>query len=819
MEPKKPVYRKLLNTLWNAVAGWVFVITLLLLLVGGFGATRFMTLKKAMRALGEPSMELKLLFNFRSGLMALENASRYSGSDEPTVFIAQLKKEQNWVKTQLSDLRAMLDDSTSLLLVDSLAYLLDERGKQLNSLAILKYEQKEAGMPETLLESVEAALRGKIDSAIVIRLDQYIQKRTVPLPDLAEEDVEAGRKGLLRQLKELFVGKKKSTTETPTTREELVLTDSLLTIDPLQADNSSEIKELLESARAYNARIALRVQRKELAIRASGQLVQQQLNQLTANLEAAFVAQQEAEAARLRASAGEAANMLALTSLCGLLFGLMFLILIKRLLRISANRQKLLEAEQKKVDALLQSRQALVASISHELRTPLQAIIGFAAHLAQSPEQHTQRDIGFIKQSADQLQFLIDQILQYNQFNAGKGKVSPDWYNVDELLTLIDEMYAQKFADKKLEWSLQLGDELQHKSIFIDVFRLRQLLFNLLDNAYKFTHTGSVKGRFYFENDTFIIQIQDTGVGMTAEQQAVVFEPYTQLSQARVNEGRGIGLGLYMVKQLVELLGGKLALTSAPAIGSTFEIRLPALIQAAMVTEAGNDTESDTIYPWRIAIIEDDVLNQELLRDYWSNKFTNWESFNSVEAFWEAADQGAFDIILTDYLLPGKSGVELIKEFANWEIKPCIFLMSASIPEEAVSMLLENKIEALIEKPFDPARLQLFFDLQLAIQRPASYLNSEILADFIIAEEERGPYLEKYKATVLKQLEALLEIQDTAEIHASLHQLGSRLAMFNLPGVSSLRQLEKNAAENNWSRMDSIKMTAFVHAYLKIFTA
>lgn len=133
MEPKKPVYRKLLNTLWNAVAGWVFVITLLLLLVGGFGANRFITLKKAMRALGEPSMELKLLFNFRSGLMVLENASRYSGSDEPAVFIAQLKKEQAWVKAQLDVLRDLLEDSTSLVLVDSLSFLLDERGKQLNS--------------------------------------------------------------------------------------------------------------------------------------------------------------------------------------------------------------------------------------------------------------------------------------------------------------------------------------------------------------------------------------------------------------------------------------------------------------------------------------------------------------------------------------------------------------------------------------------------------------------------------------------------------------------------------------------------------------
>lgn len=805
--------------MWNAVAGWVFVITLLLLLVGGFGANRFITLKKAMRALGEPSMELKLLFNFRSGLMALENASRYSGSDEPAVFIAQLKKEQSWVKAQLEVLRDMLTDSTSLTLVDSLSYLLDERGKQLNSLVVLKYEQKEAGMPESLLESVEEALSGKIDSAIVIRLDQYIQKRTVPIPELEEEVNDAGRKGLLQQLKEIFVGKRKTPAESPQLKEELVLTDSLLKIDPLQVDNRNEIRQLLESARAYNAKIALRIQRKELAIRASGQMVQQQLNQLTSNLESAFVAQQEEQAAALRASAGEAANMLALSSLCGLLIGLIFLVLIKRLLRISANRQKLFENEQKKVDELLQSRQTLVATISHELRTPLQAIIGFSANLSNAHTTNASREIGYIKQSADQLQYLIDQILQFNQFSAGKGKVSPEWNAVEDLLTLIDQFYAQKFADKNIQWSLKIGEELQQKSIFIDAFRLRQLLFNLLDNAYKFTHQGEVSCLFNFKDDLLHIQISDTGIGMTAEQQAMVFEPYTQLSQARVNDGRGIGLGLYMVKQLVELLGGRLDLHTIPDQGSTFDLRLPALIQQATSAQVYVPPIHDARYPWHIAIIEDDLLNQELLAAFWSAKFKSWESFSSVEAFLASADSPTFDLVLTDYLLPGKTGIALIQTLHDINKKQRLYLMSASIPEEAINLLHEDILAALIEKPFEPAQLQLFFELEEAIRTPEKFINTDALADFIADENDRGPYLAKYKATVIEQLKAIRTTQHTPTLHSHLHQLGSRLAMFHLPGIDALRQLEKSAAENNWTRLQSIKLTALTNAYLNVFTA
>ncbi|GEM_PF-4550647 len=790
-------FRDLLSTLWNAVAGWLFFTLLLILVIGGIGINRFITLQRAIVSLEVESSELQILRALREDILALETASRFSGQEKNKPFSAQLKESEKRLTTHLESLKMQVSDTAALMLIDSMGYLIAARTKQLSTLLRLKEAQADATMPESLLNEVEDVLAGRYDSTILIRLDRYIQRRQVPV---ATDDVlpdEQGKRNLLQQFKDFFGGKKRNTT-TAGSQEEVILTDSVLQIEPLQADRRAEVRALLEEARRYNSQLLSGVQKREISLRESGQLLQMQLNRLTEVLERQFLNEQQKRATQALKLARSAANMLALISACGLALGLILMLYLRKLLRLSAEQQKMLDAEQKKVADLVKARQELLSRISHELRTPLQAIAGFSEQLAAAPAGKQKRWLAFIKQSSRQLSFLIGQLLQFNQLSLGKAQLLPEVFSLSGLIDEVDEIYKARCTEKQLHWEL-LSNLTDTFSVRTDPYRLRQILFNLLDNAVKFTRTGGVCLEVDKSEDQLIFRIIDTGVGMDSAD-LTGFEAYKQHNPATDQAKGGIGLGLHLVSQLITLLDGKLTIESQPGEGSTFLVELPVLFMSE--TEETEQQLPETQFPLRLLIVDDDPLNIELMQQFLEPRVALLEACLSAEKALEIAGNQNFDLVITDRRLPGMEGPALAVALLAKDEKLSVYLMTAAVSEEDFRNYLRAGIIWVLEKPFESEQLHRILREESLRRFPNLFIRTERMAGFLEDDiAAKGAFLQRFKQdtlNLLSQLEQALSSADRRGLQEGVHQLATRLQLFDLPFSPSLREMEALPVNEPW---------------------
>jgi signal transduction histidine kinase len=227
-----------------------------------------------------------------------------------------------------------------------------------------------------------------------------------------------------------------------------------------------------------------------------------------------------------------------------------------------------------------ENKSQFVSSMSHELRTPLNAIIGltemmvtnavrFGTEKAMEPLQRVNR-------AGTHLLGLINQVLDLSKIEAGKLELNPQ---IVQLAPLIEEVVgtARQLADQnKNRLTAEVADDLG--SLTIDPMRLRQVLFNLLSNACKFTKEGEVRlkaRRVADGRDWIELAVVDSGIGMTAEQQTKIFEEFTQAESSTAQRFGGTGLGLAITRKLARMMGGDVTVASAPGKGSVFTVRLP----------------------------------------------------------------------------------------------------------------------------------------------------------------------------------------------------------------------------------------------------
>lgn len=275
--------------------------------------------------------------------------------------------------------------------------------------------------------------------------------------------------------------------------------------------------------------------------------------------------------------------------------------------------------------------------------------------------------------------------------------------------------------------------------------------------------------------------------------------------QKRVNEDAlsgGIGLGLHLVNDLVNELNGRLDYESELGVGTSFYIYLP-----VEFTEAEPEFNIEQInnqpLPLRLLIVDDDVLNLELLELSLASKVSLLKSHPTAEEALENFNPGEFDIVLTDYRLPGMSGAEMVKIMNRMDSACTFYLMTAAVAEKDAHELLQGAFTYLFEKPFDPAEFYDCLQEELLARQTANLLDySEILPYLEGEKENLAAYLLKYKLTLQVQLDALesaLAIADLEQLHGIFHQLGSRFGLLKLNIVPLIRTLEHQAENKQWS--------------------
>ena len=351
-----------------------------------------------------------------------------------------------------------------------------------------------------------------------------------------------------------------------------------------------------------------------------------------------------------------------------------------------------------------QAKSAFLASMSHELRTPLNGILGYAQILQRDPSLTTKQQHGLnvIEQSGDHLLALINDVLDLAKVEAGKIELYEFDFNLPSLLNGVSEIIQIRAEHKDIHFYLKSRDDIP-KTVYGDERRLRQILLNLLGNAVKFTDLGSVILTVRVNPDEQIhFEIEDTGVGISAEHLERIFEPFEQVGDQK-RQAKGTGLGLAIAKKLVELMDGQLNVSSQLNIGTQFwfELALPVVDNSHVTKVIQPPIIGIKGEPSKILIVDDNLDNQAILVDLLSPLGFKVKLANDGREGLEKALQWQPDVIITDLIMPEMDGFELIRQLRQSPVlkNKVIIVTSASTYEEDKQLSLTVGSNAFLPKP------------------------------------------------------------------------------------------------------------------------
>jgi signal transduction histidine kinase/CheY-like chemotaxis protein len=354
-----------------------------------------------------------------------------------------------------------------------------------------------------------------------------------------------------------------------------------------------------------------------------------------------------------------------------------------------------------------------LATMSHEIRTPLNAIIGMSnVMLMNSPRKDQKENLDVLKLSANSLMAIVNDVLDFNKIESGQLVFENSKFNLYELVQNVCGGEKLRAEEKGLIFSLKVDPLLNNKLLVGDPVRLGQVLFNLVSNAIKFTKLGTiwVRASFYEHNDgvTVNFAVKDTGIGMDQTHLESIFEPFTQESITTTRRYGGTGMGLAIVKRLLELQGLHMNVTTKLGKGSEFSFSMDFPVAEA-VQPGALLQEAESLGSLRMLIVEDNPVNVLLMQKLLSK----WHivpliAGNGVEAI-EMAKSDDFDIILMDLQMPIMNGFDAAVEIRRLpdakKANTPIIALSAAAMTDINEQVTEAGMNDYVSKPFKPKDL------------------------------------------------------------------------------------------------------------------
>ena len=329
-----------------------------------------------------------------------------------------------------------------------------------------------------------------------------------------------------------------------------------------------------------------------------------------------------------------------------------------------------LEIAMRAAQAADRAKSYFLATMSHELRTPLNAVIGFSELLKGSHMSETEQKeaLDAIQEAGSTLLELINDVLDLSKLEADKMDLAPEFLNVKEFLNNIAKIFLSLAKSKNLKFRLDFSETLPRQLKF-DRKRLRQVLVNILGNAFKFTETGGITftAGFHAESEKhgdFTVAIRDTGPGMSQEEINELFVPF---KQHHVRDAEGTGLGLVISRRLTERMGGRIEVESESGKGTAFSIHLPAVEYSNPVPAVSGEDQaaaplSPSRLPERVMIVDDVPVNLKILAAMLKQLGIESIPAGSAKEALEQLKIRKPEMILTDLWMPGMNGENLARE-------------------------------------------------------------------------------------------------------------------------------------------------------------
>lgn len=391
--------------------------------------------------------------------------------------------------------------------------------------------------------------------------------------------------------------------------------------------------------------------------------------------------------------------------------------------------ERALEAAKARAESASQLKSIFLANMSHEIRTPLNAIIGFA-HLLRTelrdPSQGTK--LARIDLSARHLLGIIDDILDISKIEADHLVIETEPFVLVAVLQQACELTLNQATAKGLTFLQDFDDRLKGLVVSGDALRLRQILVNLLSNAFKFTDRGHVTLRATLLSETadqfaVRLEVEDTGIGLSPEQQARLFTPFEQAESSTTRKFGGTGLGLAICAKLAQIMGGTTGVRSAPHRGSTFWVSLPFTrgeLPAGRMERTTPSPVLSLLHGTRVLLVEDNEINQEVAQHLLEGQGITVDVAGDGAAAVERVRARRYDVVLMDVQMPTMDGLEatrLIRTLPGCQDLPIIAMTATALAEER-QRCLEAGMNDFVSKPVEPTHL--FGILDRWLKKPAT---------------------------------------------------------------------------------------------------
>ncbi|MBC9795399.1 hybrid sensor histidine kinase/response regulator [Sinomicrobium weinanense] len=722
-------------------------LALLMIAVGWFVYAEFQIFTKNQNTNTAESQKLLITSSLIAHLYETESLARITLQSSSTKDFNTFMDETAQLYTEIDELKPLIDreDQVGLLhLLDSVKLLLDKKVNNIKELRTLKRRDETDVSLEKAIEEIT-----QIESSVgELTLEQSF---TNP-EQFGEEEREKAQEWVN------FINKTIKDNTSPADREKMA--DSVLTAS----------KELLKDLKLKSLKIKRSLTAKEDELLRNDIIISQQLREILSSFESEIINTTNILNRQRDVALKNTVRVITIAAVIGLLLAIFFSYLILNDFWKSQSYRKQLEKAKNTTEQLLKTREQLIYTVGHDLRTPLSTIIGYTDLLHNTEINPKQGQyVTRVKNASEYVSNLVDDLLDYNKLEAGKIKIEHTLFSLENIITDTAESTRELYHAKPVELIIDIDERLK-QHLTGDPFRIKQILTNLIGNAYKFTEKGHIKIKAgvlekYGTTYRVRIDVEDTGIGIQKDKQEIIFNEFTQAESAIEKKYGGTGLGLTISKKLASLLNGTLELKSREGKGSTFTLKIPLQIPAEDTKkEIAPQVETVLQKPRKIVnavLIDDDEsvlsLTSEVLRQ---------QSFR-VNAFARASEalehirNNDFDIILTDIQMPEMDGFRLLEAIADRNEKPVIAITGRA--DLNTEEYIRAGFAAVIQKPFAPGAL---VELIVQVLSSDTSPNAENLKNTMTMPSENSTNDSLYNLDTLKELlqndeDALKEILQT----------------------------------------------------------
>ena len=504
------------------------------------------------------------------------------------------------------------------------------------------------------------------------------------------------------------------------------------------------------------------------------------------------------------------------------------------------------------------AKSAFLAKMSHEIRTPINAVLGVAE--IQLQDTTLSRDMteafGKIYVAGYTLLGIINDILDLSKIEQGKMELTLARYDVANLISDTVQLNLVRNASRPIDFTLQVEDDMLSE-LFGDELRIKQILNNLLSNAFKYTEKGKVElavsleyGNEAVHSDvTLVCRVSDTGQGMTEKQIQLMFEEYTRFNVTANRMVEGTGLGMNITQFLVRMMDGEISVESKPGEGSVFTVRLPQgrIGSSVIGAETAENlrlfrktsmlrTKASQIVrepmPYGVVLIVDDVetnlyIADGLMAPYGLTIETVTSGFEAID---KIASGKKYDIVFMDHMMPKMDGVEATKIMRDMGYKSPVIALTANAVVGQEEMFLENGFDDFLSKPIDLRCLNAILNKWIRDKHPPEVVYAarrmyDVQTDYMAPEPQADLQLAdafiRDAEKALASLEAIQENrhrrQDDMQLYLiNMHAVKSALAIFGESSLAAIAYRLKQAGQAGNSRALMEETPAFLNALREV---